>query len=113
MQEFTAHQTVDILKQRVRGQRPGCDNHRPAAGDLSHFAVGEFNQRMAGHAFGDKPREGFPVYRERAARFHLGFVGAAHDQAAQPAKLLLEQPRRVGKLIRAQRVGAHQLGQVI
>ena len=53
------------------------------------------------------------VDRERAARLDPVCVRTGEDQTAQPPQLLLEQADSVGQLVRAQRVGADQLGKIV
>jgi len=62
----------------------------------------------------DRGREAVAVDRERAAGRQLVRIGRLHDQRAGAAHLLVQQADRiVGRIVGAEGVGAHQLGQAL
>ena len=112
VQEVAAHLAVDRVEQRVRGQRAGRDDHLPFR-DLGHLAVDHLDVRMGLDFLGHRARKRFAVNRERAACLDAVCVRAGEDQAVQTAQLLFEQAGGIGQLVRAQRVRADQLGEVV
>ena len=65
----------------------------------------------------DQPRhlggEPVPIDRQRRAGRHPAGVGRAHHHRAEPPHLFLEQPDGVIELVAAERVAAHQLGELV
>ena len=112
VQEIAAHLGVDGLEQRIRGQRAGSDDHS-ALRNLGHFTVDHLDIRVVLDLLGDGCREGFAVNRQCAACLNAMCIRTGEDKAVQTAQLLLEQTGGVRQLIRAQRVGAHQLGEIV
>ena len=111
VQPLAAGAAKDVLRERVRGERPaGNDDftigniHRLFRNDL-HIVEGADSLR---HGAG----KSLTVHRQRAAGGHAVLVRAAHYDAAEPAQLFFEKSHGVCKLIAAQRIGAHELRKI-
>ena len=52
-----------------------------------------------------------PVHGQRLARRDAARVGRAEDQGVEAPHLLVQEPHRVGRLVRAEAVGADELRQ--
>ena len=112
VQEIAAHPGVDGVEQRIRGQRAGGDDDA-ALRDLRYLAVDHFDIRVVPDLFGDGCGERLAVHRQCTACLDAVRVRAGQNEAVQTAQLLLEQARRVGELIRAQRVRADKLCEIV
>ena len=113
VQEIAADLGVDGVEQRIRGQRAGRD-------DDSALRESPSPRRRPPSIFGwflifsvTAAAKAVAVDRQCAARLHAVCIRAGKDQAVQTAQLLLEQTGGVCQLVRAQRVGAHQLGEIV
>ena len=112
VQEIAAHPGVDGVEQRIRGQRAGGDDDA-ALRDLRYLTVDHFDIRVVPDLFGDGCGERLAVHRQCTACLDAVRVRAGQNKAVQTAQLLLEQARRVGELIRAQRVRADKLCEIV
>jgi hypothetical protein len=111
-----ARQLQDRVGQGRRGE--GAGGHHDAvpvggrqAGD---FLALDGDQRMGFQAAGDLGREAVAIDGQGAAGGHLVLVGGRHDQAVAAAHLGVQQAHGVElPVVRAERVGAHHLGQTV
>ncbi len=101
-----------LLRQRLRGQRPGGDDDVPLRGYLGDLPLHHSNVGVVFELLRNGGGEGVAVHRQSSPGLHPVPVGAGHDEGIAPAQLLLQQPHRVFQLVGAQGVGAHQLGKV-
>ena len=106
----------DGLRQRLRGQRAGGDDHavpvrrRPGL-DLRPV---DGHQRLGGQCGGDGGRKAITVHRQRAAGRDLVGVGRPHDQRVHGPHLGKQQADGIGAcVVGAERVGADELGQPV
>ena len=111
-QRVLAGALCDRICEPGRGEGPGCDDHAvPVCRRERHnlFAP-DLDKRMLGERRCDGRREAFAIDGERGSGGHLIGIGAAQDQRAEPAHLLMKKPDRIVLLVvRAQRVGADEL----
>ena len=113
-QRVLVGQLADGIRQRRRGEGAGRDDDvapfgRRQAGDL---AARDLDQGMVVQRLGDGGRKAVAIHRQRAAGGHLVGVGRAHDQRAEPAHFGMQQADRVvGGIVRAEGIGADQLGE--
>ena len=91
----------------------GPEDNDAALRDLGHLAINHLDIRMVPDLFGDGCGERLAVHRQCTACLDAVRVRAGQNEAVQTAQLLLEQARRVGELIRAQRVRADKLCEIV
>ena len=110
-----ARERVDRRAERRRGQWAGRDDH---GGPIRRRQAFEFaalhaDIRMRRQLFRDLRREGFAVYRERAACGKLMALRRLHDERARAAHLLVQQADGVRlAVVGAEGVRADELGAV-
>ena len=91
-----------------------CDDRRAAIGQgvdtLAHDGyVGMFQQRAL-----DLRREDITIHRHGRSGGNAGFFAGHHDKAVQPPHFVMQQADRVPvAIVRAEAVGADQLGQSV
>ena len=113
-ERLLAGEFLDRARERRRGEGAGGDDDgipilRRQAGD---FLPADLDERVVLQGMGHRRRKAVAVDRERAARRHLVPIARAHHQRAQPPHLLVQQPDRVVlPVVRAERVGADELGE--
>ena len=112
VQELAAHLAVDRVEQRIRGQRAGRYNHLPLR-DPGHLSIDHLDVQMGLDLFGHRARKRLAVDRKRSARLDAVCVRTGEDQAVQTTQFLFEQSGGIGQLVRAQRVRADQLSEVV
>jgi hypothetical protein len=115
-QRVLVREFADRVRQRRRGEGTGRDDHVAPFGGRQpgDFGAVDLDQGMVVQRLGDGRGKAVAVDRQRPTRGHLVDVGAAHDQGAEPAHLGVQQAHSVvGGIVRAERVGADQLGQAL
>ena len=95
-----------IGRERARSDDAGRGQGRDL---LAHH----FDVAMCLDPLGDQPGEQGPVYREGRSCRDPHLIRGHQQQAAQKAKLGLQQPMSVARIGRLERVGADQFGQTI
>ena len=111
-----AGQSADRLGKAWRGEGAGGDDDivpfgRRQAVDL---AAVDGDERVILERLGDGLREALAVDGERAAGGHLVRIAHAHDERVRHAQLRVQQADGIGVgVVRAERVGADELGQAV
>ena len=116
IQVLAADDLRDPGGQCVRRQRSGRDDHRLALGrrrDRRDLFADDGDQRVRSDLARDRLGEALAVHGERGAGRNAARFGRAHDERPEPAHFFLQQADRVIELVAAERVAAHELGEVI
>ena len=111
MQPFAAGAAKDVLRERVRGERAACDDDF-SVGNIHRLFLNDLHIGKGADGLSHGAGKAFAVHRQRAAGSYAVLIGTAHHDAAEPPQLFFEKPHGVGKLVAAQRVGAHELRKI-
>ncbi len=103
----------DGLGEARGGERTGRDDGRAALGQRRRPLAHQLDQRMGFDRGSDAGRGSVPVHRQRGAGRHAMLVRLREDQRSHRPHLGMEQADRVVlRIVRAEAVGADQLGKV-
>ena len=105
-------QALEVLGQRVGGQRARGHDRRAVGRNLRHRLVQDANVRVALQGLRDRLREEVAVHGQGRARRHPHRVRRFDDEGAQAAHLFLEDAGGALDFGGAEGVGADQFGQV-
>ena len=89
-----------------------CGHHHLPVGDVVRLFFDDFDAAVAAYLLRDIFCEALSVHSQRAAGGDPGLVRGLHYEGAHSPQLGLQEPHRVCKLVRAQRVGAHELPKI-
>ena len=111
VQPFAAGAAKDVFRERIRGERAACDDDF-SVGNIHRLFLNDLHIGKGADGLSHGAGKAFAVHRQRAAGSYAVLIGTAHHDAAEPPQLFFEKPHGVGKLVAAQRVGAHELRKI-
>ena len=104
----------DRLRQPGCGERAGGDDRETLGGEEINALTHDLDVGVGGDARGDLGGEALAINRQRRPGGDAVLVGAGHDQRAQAAHFLVEQPDGIiVGVIRAEAVRAHHFRKVV
>ena len=108
------NQLLELTRQRFRGQGPGRDHAVALVGrrQRGQFLAPEFDQRLRFDCCRHSGGESRAVNGQGTAGRHGVAPRGGDDQRVEALHLPLEQSRGMVRVVAAQRVGAHQFGEV-
>ncbi|MGY4333133.1 hypothetical protein ACVWWG_007550 [Bradyrhizobium sp. LB7.2] len=109
-------QLADGFGQRRRGEGTSRNDDVAPLGrrQACNLVAGDLDQGVVVERLGDGRGEAVAIDRQRTAGGHLVGVGRTHDQRVEAAHLGMKQADGVvGGIIRAERVGADELGKSV
>jgi hypothetical protein len=97
-----------------RGRRAGRDEGEPRRRrQRGHLLAAERHERAPLHAARHERAEPLAVHGECIPGGDPRLVGGAEDEAAKTPQLLMQEPDRVGGVVRSKRVGADELCEAV